>query len=42
MLQDDLISQSSHQDEEEFWFEFFSYSLDLAAANIQYLIKKKQ
>lgn len=36
-----MESQTSHQDEEGFWLEFFSYCLDYAASNIQYLLKKK-
>jgi|LauGreDrversion4_2_1035121.scaffolds.fasta_scaffold109440_2 hypothetical protein len=34
MIEDDLESQTSHQDEEGFWLEFFSYCLDYAASNI--------
>jgi len=29
--QDELESQASHQEEEECWFDFFSYTLDVAA-----------
>ena len=28
-------------EEEDCWFDFFSYALEMAAANIQYLIKKR-
>jgi len=34
MLLDDLQSQISHNEEEEVWFDFFSYALDLAAQYI--------
>ena len=37
----DLESVTTHKEEEDVWLEFLSYTLDLAAANIQYLIKKK-
>lgn len=38
---DELESQTSMGEEEELWFESFGYCLDLAAANIQYLIRSK-
>ena len=41
LVQDDLESQSSHQEEEEFWFDFFSYALDLAAQYVHYLVRCK-
>ena len=37
----ELQSATTHKDEEECWLEFLSYTLDLAAANVQYLLKKK-
>ena len=39
--QDDLESQASHQEEEECWFDFFSYTLDVAAQWVLYLLKAK-
>lgn len=37
----ELESVTTHKQEEDFWLEFLSYTLDLAAANIQYILKKK-
>ena len=39
--QDDLESQTSHQEEEGYWLEFFSYALDFAALHVLFLLKKK-
>jgi hypothetical protein len=39
--EDELESQTSHLEENEFWYDFLYYALDMAAKYIQYLFKKK-
>jgi hypothetical protein len=39
--EDDLESVGSHQEEEEVWFDFFSYTLDVAAQYVLFLLKAK-
>ena len=37
--ENDLESMRSQEADDELWFDFFNYCLDLASANIVYLLK---
>jgi len=39
--EDDCGEPNSKRKEEEWWIEFFEYALDMAAANIQYILRKR-